>query len=212
CRAIASERARRALADASALRGTAAPTRALKVSSSASIGKAMAGVRALRVAAAWAHYNQYRSTRCRDAPRASIRRRLSMNRMHRIASCLAALTLFALAPRAASAFTLTSAEVKPGGSIAAEQVYKGFGCTGENVSPSLAWKDPPSGTKSFAVTVYDPDAPTGSGWWHWVVFNLPASTHALPKGAGDAGGSGMPAGAVQSRTDFGSAGYGGPCP
>ena len=135
-----------------------------------------------------------------------------MNRMHRIASCLAVLTLFALAPRAASAFTLTSAEVKPGGSIAAEQVYKGFGCTGENVSPSLAWKDPPSGTKSFAVTVYDPDAPTGSGWWHWVVFNLPASTHALPKGAGDAGGSGMPAGAVQSRTDFGSAGYGGPCP
>src|SRR6185312_5248321 len=111
-------------------------------------------MRALRAVAAWAHYNQYRSTRCRDAPRASIRSRLSMNRMHRIASCLAALTLFALAPRAASAFTLTSAEVKPGGSIAAEQVYKGFGCTGENVSPSLAWKDPPSGTKSFAVTVY----------------------------------------------------------
>jgi Raf kinase inhibitor-like YbhB/YbcL family protein len=125
---------------------------------------------------------------------------------------LVALVSLAFASFAACAFTLSSAEVKPGATIAAAQVYKGFGCTGDNVSPSLTWKDPPAGTKSFAVTVYDPDAPTGSGWWHWVVFNLPASTRSLPKGAGDAGGSGMPAGAVQSRTDFGTSGYGGPCP
>jgi Raf kinase inhibitor-like YbhB/YbcL family protein len=132
--------------------------------------------------------------------------------MNRISSCLAASAMLAFVPLAANAFTLTSADVKPGGTIAAAYVYKGFGCTGDNVSPSLMWKDAPAGTKSFAVTVYDPDAPTGSGWWHWVVFNLPASTHALPKGAGDIGGSGMPAGAVQSRTDFGTPGYGGPCP
>lgn len=132
--------------------------------------------------------------------------------MNTTTSRLAATAALALAPLAVHAFTLTSAEVKPGGTIAAAQVYKGFGCTGDNISPSLMWKDAPKGTKSFAVTVYDPDAPTGSGWWHWVVFNLPASTQALPKGAGDAGGSGMPTGAVQSRTDFGTAGYGGPCP
>ena len=117
-----------------------------------------------------------------------------------------------LMPLAANAFSLESAEVKPGATIADAQVYKGFGCTGGNVSPSLAWKNAPAGTQSFAVTVYDPDAPTGSGWWHWVVFNLPADTKSLPAGAGDPAANKMPAGAVQSRTDFGTPGYGGPCP
>jgi hypothetical protein len=117
----------------------------------------------------------------------------------------------ALVPAAALAFTLDSAEVKPNATIAEAQVFKGFGCSGGNVSPSLTWKSPPAGTKSFAVTVYDPDAPTGSGWWHWVVFNIPATTTSLPAGAGDPAGK-MPAGAVQSRTDFGKPGYGGPCP
>jgi Raf kinase inhibitor-like YbhB/YbcL family protein len=70
----------------------------------------------------------------------------------------------------------------------------------------------PSATKSFAVSIYDPDAPTGSGWWHWVVFNLPAATTSLPKGAGDVKKKLMPKGAIQSRTDFGADGYGGPCP
>jgi hypothetical protein len=118
----------------------------------------------------------------------------------------------ALVPLAAAAFDLTSAEVKPNATIAEAQVFKGFGCDGGNVSPSLAWKNPPAGTKSFAVTVYDPDAPTGSGWWHWVVFNLPATTTSLPAGAGDPSAGKLPAGAVQSRTDFGKPGYGGPCP
>jgi Raf kinase inhibitor-like YbhB/YbcL family protein len=118
----------------------------------------------------------------------------------------------ASAASAAGAFTLESAEIKPGATIAAAQVFNGFGCTGGNVSPSLAWKNPPAGTKSFAITVYDPDAPTGSGWWHWVVINLPASTSSLALGAGDRTGTKLPAGAVQGRTDFGVPGWGGPCP
>jgi Raf kinase inhibitor-like YbhB/YbcL family protein len=112
----------------------------------------------------------------------------------------------------AQSMTLTSAEVKDGATIAADQVFKGFGCTGNNVSPSLSWSGAPAAAKSFAVSIYDPDAPTGSGWWHWVVFNIPAGTTSLPKGAGDPKGKGMPKGAIQSRTDFGADGYGGPCP
>jgi len=125
-----------------------------------------------------------------------------------------AIVVLAIASTAAVAvpMTLRSAEVKPNATITEQYVYKGFGCNGGNVSPSLAWKDAPAGTKSFAVTVYDPDAPTGSGWWHWVVFNIPASTTSLPAGAGNPGSSGMPQGAIQSRTDFGPPGYGGPCP
>jgi Raf kinase inhibitor-like YbhB/YbcL family protein len=112
----------------------------------------------------------------------------------------------------AQSMTLTSAEVKDGATIAADQVFKGFGCTGNNVSPSLSWSGAPAAAKSFAVSIYDPDAPTGSGWWHWVVFNIPVGTTSLPKGAGDPKGKGMPKGAIQSRTDFGADGYGGPCP
>jgi hypothetical protein len=116
------------------------------------------------------------------------------------------------AAMAADKFTLKSTDIAPNAKIAEKHVYKGFGCEGSNVSPALEWSGAPAGTKSFAVTVYDPDAPTGSGWWHWVVFNIPASTTKLEQGAGDASGSKLPAGAVQSRTDFGGPGYGGPCP
>ncbi|MBI5330186.1 MAG: YbhB/YbcL family Raf kinase inhibitor-like protein [Betaproteobacteria bacterium] len=112
----------------------------------------------------------------------------------------------------AGGFTLTSPEIKPGARIAEAQVFRGFGCEGGNVSPALAWQGAPQGTKSFAVTVYDPDAPTGSGWWHWLVFNLPADATGLKPGAGDPKSGLAPAGAVQSRTDFGQPGYGGPCP
>ncbi|MDR3640576.1 MAG: kinase inhibitor [Humidesulfovibrio sp.] len=111
----------------------------------------------------------------------------------------------------AAEFTLSSPDLREGGGIAAAQVYGGFGCSGGNVSPALSWSNPPAGTKSFALTVYDPDAPTGSGWWHWVVFNIPASARALAAGAGS-GKAALPAGSVQSRTDFGAPGYGGPCP
>jgi Raf kinase inhibitor-like YbhB/YbcL family protein len=108
--------------------------------------------------------------------------------------------------------TLTSGEFEDGDYLADEQAFAGFGCTGQNLSPSLSWSGAPAGTKSFALTVYDPDAPTGSGWWHWVVVNLPATTTSLPKGAGAADGSKLPEGALQVRTDFGAPGYGGPCP
>src|ERR1700761_3596600 len=127
---------------------------------------------------------------------------------------MAALGLSALGATAAHAqsMTLTSTDIKEGGTIANEQVFKGFGCTGGNLSPQLSWSGAPSGTKSLAVSIYDPDAPTGSGWWHWVVFNIPAATTSLPKGAGDVKKKLMPKGAIQSRTDFGADGYGGACP
>ncbi len=107
-------------------------------------------------------------------------------------------------------FSLTSTTV--GGQATMEQVFNGFGCTGKNISPQLSWRNAPEGTKSFAITLYDPDAPTGSGWWHWVVFDIPAGTTGIPAGAGTPDMPGMPAGAVQSVTDFGQTGYGGPCP
>ena len=113
---------------------------------------------------------------------------------------------------AMSTFKLTSTELSPGATIAAAQVFNGFGCQGGNVSPALAWSGAPADTKSFALMVHDPDAPTGSGWWHWVVYNIPASATSLAAGAGDGSRHLLPAGAVQGNTDFGSAGYGGPCP
>jgi Raf kinase inhibitor-like YbhB/YbcL family protein len=109
-------------------------------------------------------------------------------------------------------FSLSSPDIAPGGRIAEAQVYKGFGCSGGNSSPALSWSHPPAGTQSFALLVHDPDAPTGSGWWHWIVYNIPASTTSLPAGAGEAQKGLLPAGAVQARTDFGTSGYGGPCP
>jgi len=109
-------------------------------------------------------------------------------------------------------FTLSSPTIKPGSTLTQAQVFNGFGCNGQNVSPALAWSGAPAGTKSFAVTVYDPDAPTGSGWWHWLVINLPAATTGLAEGAGAADGKALPAGAGQGRTDFGAPGFGGACP
>jgi Raf kinase inhibitor-like YbhB/YbcL family protein len=108
-------------------------------------------------------------------------------------------------------FKLQSSVIAPNSTLANDQVYNGFGCSGKNISPPLKWSGAPSATKSFALTMYDPDAPTGSGWWHWVVYNIPASVTELPQGAGDARGK-LPAGAAQGRTDFGTSGYGGPCP
>ncbi len=116
------------------------------------------------------------------------------------------------ATSAATAMSLTSPDIKPGAKIADEQVFNAFGCTGKNVSPALSWSGAPKGTKSFALSVYDPDAPTGSGFWHWVVFDIPADATGLPKGAGDPKSDAAPKGAIQSRTDFGVPGYGGPCP
>ncbi|MEJ7809505.1 MAG: YbhB/YbcL family Raf kinase inhibitor-like protein [Gemmatimonadaceae bacterium] len=112
----------------------------------------------------------------------------------------------------AGRFMLTSPDVRAGSTIGAKHVFKGMGCSGENISPALAWRGAPAATKSYAVTVYDPDAPTGSGWWHWMVYNIPASATGLQAGAGDAAKGLAPTGSMQGPTDFGAPGYGGPCP
>jgi hypothetical protein len=116
------------------------------------------------------------------------------------------------AGNAAHAFTLSSPDITAGGKIAEAQVFSDFGCKGGNVSPQLAWSGAPAGTRSFALLMYDPDAPTGSGWWHWILYNIPATATSLPAGAGDPQKHLLPAGALQGRTDFGTPGYGGPCP
>lgn len=113
---------------------------------------------------------------------------------------------------AQSRLRLMSTDVKAGAKIGNKHVFNGMDCKGDNISPALSWQGAPAATKSYAVTIYDPDAPTGSGWWHWVVFNIPASTTRLAAGAGDAAKNLLPAGAVQGNTDIGAPGYGGPCP
>lgn len=113
------------------------------------------------------------------------------------------------------AFSVTSNSFKDGDYLAMDHVLSenfGFGCAGGNQSPHLAWSDAPAGTKSFAVTCYDPDAPTGSGFWHWLVVNIPADVTELALDADQPKAPNLPAGALQTRTDFGAPGYGGPCP
>jgi Raf kinase inhibitor-like YbhB/YbcL family protein len=112
----------------------------------------------------------------------------------------------------ASGFRLSSPEIKANRTIPKRFEFNGFGCSGENKSPALKWGGAPKGTKSFAVTVYDPDAPTGSGWWHWVVINIPADVTELPSDAGAANSTTLPKGAVQVRSDYGTAAWGGTCP
>ncbi|GDX05826.1 kinase inhibitor [Buttiauxella sp. WJP83] len=106
---------------------------------------------------------------------------------------------------------LISQDFKEGDKLPWRQVFNGMGYDGDNISPHLAWDDVPAGTKSFVVTSYDPDAPTGSGWWHWVVINLPADTRVLPQGAGS-GLAQLPEPARETWTDFGKPGYGGAAP
>ena len=112
----------------------------------------------------------------------------------------------------AAEFSLTSPTIKDHSTIGNDHVFNGFGCTGQNVSPQLQWEHAPKDTKSFALTVYDPDAPTGSGWWHWVIFNMAPTVTSLPAGAGKPDSQSAPLGSIQSMTDFGLPGYGGPCP
>jgi Raf kinase inhibitor-like YbhB/YbcL family protein len=109
-------------------------------------------------------------------------------------------------------FVLSSPELTPGGRFEARHVFNGFGCSGGNTSPALQWHGIPAGTQSLALTVYDPDAPTGSGWWHWVMFDIPVATSGLVAGAGNPGSGKAPKGSVQTGTDFGKPGFGGPCP
>lgn len=109
-------------------------------------------------------------------------------------------------------FTLNSNDLQQGQHMSAKQEYMGFGCTGQNISPQLSWSNAPEGTKAFAILAYDPDAPTGSGWWHWQVVNIPAEVTMLEAGAGNAEAPKLPDGAMHIENDYGTAGFGGACP
>jgi Raf kinase inhibitor-like YbhB/YbcL family protein len=123
------------------------------------------------------------------------------------------LALAAMAtPVLAAGLKVTSPEFKSGGRIPMTMVFNSFGCTGGNHSPALSWSGAPKGTKSFAITMFDPDAPTGSGFWHWIVFDIPPDMHSLPADAGAQGSPALPQGAGEGRNDYGFSYYGGPCP
>ena len=133
--------------------------------------------------------------------------------MYKMALAAAVVAFSALSASAALAqsMSVTSAEVSDGATITDAQVANVFGCKGGNISPSLKWSGAPSDTKSFAITVYDPDAPTGSGFWHWVLVGVPASVCELPRGAG-ASDAPQPPGAFHVRNDYGTLDYGGSAP
>jgi Raf kinase inhibitor-like YbhB/YbcL family protein len=131
----------------------------------------------------------------------------------RTRTLLAATALLLAAPFAqAAGFTLTSPEIRANAMMDKKFEANVFGCSGENKSPALKWSGAPKDTKSFAVTVYDPDAPTGSGFWHWFVVNIPANVTELKADAGNTSGANLPAGAKHVRIDYGFAGWGGACP
>lgn len=109
-------------------------------------------------------------------------------------------------------FALTSTDVTDGEKLTAPQVSGVLGAGGQDISPQLSWSGFPGATRGFAVTVYDPDAPTVSGFWHWAVTNLPASVTELPTGAGSRDGAGLPEGCVQLRNDASFPGYAGAAP
>lgn len=135
-----------------------------------------------------------------------------MNRVFTRALAIASVSAIASAGAQTQKFTLTSPDVHQGQTIANVHAFNGMGCTGSNESPALSWSGAPAKTRSYAVTMYDPDAPTGSGWWHWVAFNIPASTTKLDAGAGDPSKHLLPTGTVQGNNDAGASGYMGPCP
>jgi Raf kinase inhibitor-like YbhB/YbcL family protein len=131
-----------------------------------------------------------------------------MTRLQTLLLIVATCTALAAGPAQSPTFRLWSDDIS--GTVPQAHVYDGFGCTGDNVSPHLAWSGAPKGTRSFVLTVFDPDAPTGSGFWHWAVANIPATSTTIARNASRT--PRMPAGSIETRTDFGDAGYHGPCP
>ena len=130
--------------------------------------------------------------------------------MQKLFFIVVAVTFLVVGDAGAQQFTLKSDDLE--GQLTESQVFSGFGCSGKNISPSLKWVNAPANTKSFAVTVYDPDAPTGSGWWHWVIFNIPANVSELKADAGRIEKKLAPVESIQSLTDFDKPGFGGACP
>jgi hypothetical protein len=122
------------------------------------------------------------------------------------------LLLAVLAGGTLSAQTFTVKSNELGGQAGNRQDGNVFGWHGENISPELHWENIPAGTQSFAVTIYDKDAPTGSGFWHWIIYNIPADITELPSDAGNLTRNLAPAGSIQGNNDAGMPGYIGPCP
>ena len=123
-----------------------------------------------------------------------------------------------IVPNPLPAMTVSSTTFTAGGTLPNNTIFNSFGCTGGDQSPQLSWTAGPAGTVSYAVTIFDPNAPTNVGFWHWLVYNIPAGTTSLPANipvtgaAGGAGSGALPAGALQAMDDYGIQGYGGPCP
>jgi len=117
-----------------------------------------------------------------------------------LAALLASNTAFA------GSLTLSSTDISNGAFMAKAQEFQGFGCSGGNQSPQLSWSGAPAGTAAFAIMAYDPDAPTGSGWWHWQLVNIPKDVTSLTAGAA------APDGSRQMNNDYGAKGFGGACP
>lgn len=111
-----------------------------------------------------------------------------------------------------SSLSLFSNDIAQGEFMSKAHEFNGFGCSGDDLSPHLKWSNAPEGTKSFAITVYDPDAPTGSGWWHWQIINIPNNILEIETGAGSVGKNSVPQGSVQISNDYDIQGFGGACP
>lgn len=133
--------------------------------------------------------------------------------MHHLFSRFALpLSIFLSGTASADSLKLTSADISQGKAMSSAQEFQGFGCDGSNLSPQLSWTGAPEGTEAFAIQVYDPDAPTGSGWWHWQIVNIPKDVATLATGAGDPSKDLTPAGTLNIKNDYGVKGFGGACP
>jgi len=125
---------------------------------------------------------------------------------------LSALSLCISSTAFAGSMTLTSKDIAQGEFMTKKQEFTGFGCSGGDLSPHLKWTGAPEGTKSFAITAHDADAPTGSGWWHWQLVNIPKNVTELASGAGSTKKDLAPKDSMQIENDYGSRGFGGACP
>jgi Raf kinase inhibitor-like YbhB/YbcL family protein len=132
--------------------------------------------------------------------------------MHQLLKLLSVSTLCLSASAFAGSLTLSSQDIAQGEFMSKAQEFTGFGCSGGDTSPHLKWTGAPEGTKSFAITAYDPDAPTGSGWWHWQILNISKTVTEIASGAGSTKTDLAPQGSMQIKNDYGSRGFGGACP